>query len=255
MNAELYLPGTSLLHRLDSRLKTAGLVTLSLLTTTAHQGGLVSLTLGILLLCILSETSWREIRPLAVVIVLIGLFYSLALGWTWPQSWFFWQGYWSLAGLEQAAIIIWRISLIFILTRVYMAVTSPSEQGLSIAFFITPLARITPKAADFSLLLTLTLRFIPLLLEEAGMVYKARMAKGNYPLGLGSRVRELAGLLIPLLLISFRRAEELAENLLARGYVSGGYRILSVTEWEKRDSIGTVLLAGWTILTLLLRIP
>lgn len=251
MEAGLYLPGESALHNLDSRLKVGGLVAVSLLITTANYRGLVSLTLGLLILLIISQISIREFRSLILAIVFIGIFYAVVLGWNWTDSWHFWQGHWSLDGLIEAGVIVWRISLIFILTRLFSAVTSPSEQGLGIAYFFTPLTRITPKAADFSLLITLTLRFIPLLIEEAGLLYKARVAKGNLPLSRIKKVIELAAFLLPLILLTLRRAEELAENLLARGYVSGGYRVLGIMEWERKDSLGTLILFIWCFLTLL----
>ncbi|NLI92621.1 MAG: energy-coupling factor transporter transmembrane protein EcfT [Peptococcaceae bacterium] len=253
MDAGLYLPGESILHKLDSRLKTGSLVAVSFLTTMAHGLGLFSLSVGILVLFFLSGLSFRRIRSLFLAVAILGLFYAVALGWYWDESWHFWRGYWSTEGLIQAGIIMLRIGIIFILTRLYMAVTSPSDQGLGIAYFFTPLTRITPKAADFSLLITLTLRFLPLLIEEAGMLYKARLAKGNIPQNTGKRIIELANLLLPLLSITLRRAEELADNLLTRGYVSGGYRVLGIKEWEKRDSIGTAVLLVWLAITILIQ--
>lgn len=148
--------------------------------------------------------------------------------------------------------MLWRIAVLFGLTRLFAAVTPPLEQGLGIAYFCLPFRRFTAKAADFALLVTLTLRFIPLLIEEASLLGKARAAKGIASKQWVVRVMELADFLLALLLLSLRRAEETADNLTARGYVSGQYRSAHIWQWRRRDSWGVVVagLAGIMLLLL-----
>jgi energy-coupling factor transport system permease protein len=252
LDFQLYLPGESILHKVDPRLKIGGLVGLGLLMTTVNSRGLMSLSLGLFILLLLSQVPLSELVAVIYAVLFIGVFYVLILGWNGWQSWYFWQGHWSLEGVLQALILIWRIAILFVLTRIFTAVTLPSEQGIGIAYLLTPFYRITPKVADFALLITLTLRFIPLLIEEASYLYKARLAKGSLPSSRVKKLLELASFLIPLILISLRRAEELAENLVARGYVSGGYRVLGTNEWRDKDTWGTVMLLVWGIGTLAL---
>lgn len=250
LGGELYLPGNSPLHKADPRLKVGGLVGLGFLMTSVEVRGLLVLTWGFLLLLWASRIPYKAIGAVFKASILLGCFYTLLLGWVWSDSWHFWTGYWSLAGVIQGLMLGWRILLVFLLTRIFTAVTLPTEQGFGIAYFFTPFNRFSNKAADFALLITLTLRFIPLLIEEAGSLYKARLAKGGLPSSWIRRVKELVSLLLPLLRITLRRAEELAESLMARGYVSGGYRVLEMKEWERVDTWGAALLVLWGIIAL-----
>ncbi|WP_018306232.1 energy-coupling factor transporter transmembrane component T family protein [Desulfitobacterium hafniense] len=250
----LYHPGESILHKLDPRLKIGSLVILGLLMTTVNWGGLLCLTGGLFIMLGYSPLPIKAFQSVIKAGVVLGLFYTLIMGWHWQEGWFFWKGYWSMAGVLQGLMMSWRILLVFLLTRMFSAFTLPSEQGIGIAFFLAPFYRITPKAADFALLITLTLRFIPLLLEEAALLYKARLAKGNLPGQWIGKIKDLAALLLPLLRIALRRAEELAENLVARGYVSGSYRVLGTKEWESKDSWGAVVLILWSIGTLVIEL-
>ncbi|HUS90072.1 MAG TPA: energy-coupling factor transporter transmembrane component T, partial [Desulfosporosinus sp.] len=181
------------------------------------------------------------------------LFYGLAAGWVWPEHRAIWFGHWSMGGLVQAVDMLWRIALVFGLTRLYTAVTMPLEQGMGIAYFFNPLIRITPKAADFALMLTLTLRFIPLIVEEAVLIWKARALKSEWPHSWIKRSWELIQLIVPLILLSLRRAEELAENLMSRGYGSGNYRTLILHERTSEDFVGVLIIGVWGVLLIILR--
>ncbi len=250
---ELYWSGNSFLHHLDPRIKVGGLAVLSLLMTMTRWQGLALTSVTLLGLVLLSRTPLKLYRSLIVVLIWMGLFYGLASGWVWSENRPFWYGHWSPNGLTQAVDIVWRIGLIFTMTRLYTAVTKPLDQGLGIVYFFNPFIRITPKAADFALLITLTLRFIPLIIEEASIIWKVRLLKGKWP---SSRVKqswELIQLAVPLILLSLRRAEELAENLMARGYASGNYRRLVFHERTARDRFGVVMIGVWGILLLFLR--
>lgn len=242
-----------MLHRLDPRLKVGGLAVLSLLMTMTRWQGLVITSFALLGLVLLSRTPITIYRSLIVVLFWMGLFYGLAMGWVWPDNRAFWFGHWSMSGLVQAVDMLWRIALVFSLTRLYTAVTMPLEQGLGIAYFFNPLIRITPKAADFALLLTLTLRFIPLIVEEATVILKVRTLKSEWPHSWIKRSWELTQLIVPLILLSLRRAEELAENLMSRGYGSGNYRTLILHEQASKDRVGVLIVGVWGILLLIWR--
>lgn len=242
-----------MLHCLDPRLKVAGLAIISLSMTVTEWMGLTFNTFALFGLVYISHTPFRIYRSLLTVIVWMGLFYGLASGWIWSENQAVWQGHWSLGGLQQTVFMLWRIILVFVLTRLFTAVTMPLEQGLGIAYFLNPLIRIIPKVADFALLLTLTLRFIPLIIEEATLIWKVRTLKGEWPSSWLGRSRELIELIVPLVLLSLRRAEELAENLTLRGYGSGNYRTLMMHERTSKDQVGAVVLGVWVLIILVLR--
>lgn len=238
------------MHRLDPRLKTGGFVLLSAMTTASGARGLLIAACGVLALMALSRLTWDAYRPVLVVLFWLTLFYGLAAGWVW-NGWRIWEGHWSNTGLALAGAMMAKIGLVFLLTRIFVAVTPTLEQGLSIAFFLSPLTRITPKMADFALLITLTLRFIPLLAEEVGLLWKARLVRGALPEQWWRRLFDIAGLFTPLFLLTLRRAEEVAENLLARGYAPGRYRVVSLRKWSKRDTFALLVGCLWAYLIFL----
>jgi energy-coupling factor transport system permease protein len=215
--------------------------------------GLAFTSLAFLGLVAISRTTLKIYRSLIWVLLWMGLFYSLATGWVWPENRAVWYGHWSLGGFKQAADIVWRIALVFGLTRLYTAVTRPLEQGIGIAYFFNPLIRITPKAADFALMITLTLRFIPLIVEEALLIWKARALKAEWPHSWVQQSWEVIQLIVPLLLLSLRRAEELAENLMSRGYASGNYRTLILHERTATDIVSVIIIGVWGVLLILLK--
>lgn len=242
-----------MLHRLDPRVKVGGLAVVSLILTVTGWQGLALTSLALIGLMLMSRTPLKIYRSLIVVLLWMGLFYGLAAGWVWSETGAMWDGHWSLDGLEQAFYMLWRLVLVFALTRLYTAVTMPLDQGVAIAYFFNPLIRITPKAADFALLLTLTLRFIPLILEEATFIWKARTLKSEWPSSWLKRSWEIIQLIVPLMLLSLRRAEELAENLMSRGYGSGKYRMLILHEWNYGDYLGVLIIGFWGLLLYILR--
>lgn len=242
-----------MLHRFDPRLKVAGLALVSLLMTVTGWLGLALNSFALLGLVLLSRTPLKIYRSLLVVILWMGLFYGLVAGWVWPANRAVWYGHWSPEGLVQAAFLLWRMVLVFGLTRLFTAVTMPLEQGMGIAYFLNPLIRITPKAADFALILTLTLRFIPLIIEEATQIWKVRVLKLEWPSSWVKRSWEFIQLIVPLILLSLRRAEELAENLILRGYGSGNYRTLMLYERTSKDRLGVVILGAWGLILWILR--
>lgn len=248
---ELYWFSDSVLHRLDPRLKVGGLAILSLLLTLTRWQGLVLTSLALMGLVIISNTPLRLFRGMTFVLLWLGLFYGFASGWVWGQSASFWQGHWSKVGLLQAVLMLWRITLIFGLTRLFAAVTLPMEQGLGIVYYFAPLTRLSTKAAEFALLLTLTLRFIPLLGEEAVLIWKARMIKGNWPTTWLRRSWEICQLVVPIILISLKRAEELGETMLARGYGSGSFRTFLIHERTALDRWGGIAVGLWGLLLLI----
>lgn len=82
-------------------------------------------------------------------------------------------------------------------------------------------------------------------MEEAQLLGKARILKGAWPMSLFHKVIEVCRLIPPLLILSLRRADELAENLLARGYTSGTYQSVSFGEWTRIDQRGVNFLILW----------
>ena len=150
-------------------------------------------------------------------------------------------------GLLNAGFIISRISLIVLGASLLTLTTSPVELADGIESLMSPLKLIKFPVHVFALIVSIALRFIPTLLDETDRIIKAQKARGaDFESGnIFKKAKALVPILIPLLLSSFRRADELADAMDARCY-SGStqrtkYKKLKLT-W--RDLIGVIVIAG-----------
>lgn len=89
-----------------------------------------------------------------------------------------------------------------------------------------PLEWVKFPVAELSMMLSLTLRFIPTLLEETQKIMKAQASRGVEfsESTLKKKISQMISLLIPIFIISFKRAEDLANAMESRGYVIGQKR-------------------------------
>ena len=150
-------------------------------------------------------------------------------------------------GFLNAGFIIARITLIVLGASLLTLTTSPVELADGIESLMAPLKLIKFPVHAFALIMSIALRFIPTLLDETDRIIKAQKARGaDFESGnIFKKAKALIPVLIPLLISSFRRADELADAMDARCY-SGSknrtkYKKLKLT-W--RDLIGTVVIAG-----------
>jgi energy-coupling factor transport system permease protein len=150
-------------------------------------------------------------------------------------------------GLYNAIFIVLRITLIVLGASLLTLTTSPVEIADGIESLLYPLKWIKFPVHEFALIMSIALRFIPTLLEETDRIIKAQKSRGaDFESGnIFKRAKALIPVLIPLLIGSFRRAEELADAMDARCYAGSKNR----TRYKKmkmtyRDLIGVIFTAG-----------
>lgn len=150
-------------------------------------------------------------------------------------------------GLLNAGFIVARITLIVIGASLLTYTTSPVELADGIERLLTPLKWIKFPVHEFALIMSIALRFIPTLLDETDRIIKAQKARGaDFESGnIFKRAKALIPVLVPLLIGSLRRADDLADAMDARCYAGSKKR----TRYKKakityRDFIGAVLVAG-----------
>jgi energy-coupling factor transport system permease protein len=159
-------------------------------------------------------------------------------------------------GLMQGIFISLRFFLLILMTSLLTLTTTPIEITDGIETLLHPLKKIHFPVHEMALMMSISLRFIPTLMQETDKIMKAQMARGvEFASGpYKERMKAVIPLLIPLFVSSFKRAEELAIAMEARGYRGGEgrtkYRQLS---WKTVDSLQLLLLAGLTALLFLLR--
>ena len=226
-----YCEGDSILHRLDPRAK----ILMSLLYIVdvflaKNVWAFALLTLFTLAMAAVSQIKPRillgGLKPVIFIMIFTGII-----------NIFWYQGapdavplveWWIIkiypAGILNAVLIVLRVvmliagtSLILTYTTTPLALTDGLERLLS------PLAKIKVPVHEFSLMMTIALRFIPTLIEETGKIMDAQKARGaSFSEGsLIKRAKALIPILVPLFASSFRRADELAVAMECRCYRGG----------------------------------
>lgn len=129
-------------------------------------------------------------------------------------------------GLMKGAFFCLRIVLIVVLSTILTMTTSTTDINLGLEWVLHPLSYIKIPVAEFAMMLSLTLRFIPTLLIETEKIMKAQASRGiDFNEGnLLEKMKQIVTLLIPMFVISINRAEDLANAMEARGYIIGAKR-------------------------------
>ncbi len=222
-----YVPGNSLIHRLDPRTKiVAVFLYMVALFSSGDSTGYLIVTAFTISMVFLSKVPWlmilKGIRPLWIILVLtMGLHLFLT------QGDIIWQmGFVKITqqGLRQGVFMTLRLVYLVTITSLLTLTTTPIALTDGIESVLKAL--FVPVAHELAMMMTIALRFIPTLIEETEKIMKAQMARGaDFDSGgIVSRAKSLIPLLVPLFLSSFRRADELAMAMEARCYRGGENR-------------------------------
>ncbi len=224
-----YVAGDSPLHRLDPRVK---FVCVSALTVALFvRDSFLSLAVFAAAAVVAYALSgvpvawfWRAFRPL---LWLVGLTFLAQLLTAPGEPWFsLWVFHVSRRGLETAAFLTLRLLVLVLAGSVLTLTTSPVALTDGLAWLGRPLRRLRLPTDELALMVTIALRFIPTLLAEFDAIMRAQRARGA-EFGRGGplrRARALAPVLVPLFVLSFRRADQLALAMEARCYTPGAPR-------------------------------
>ena len=224
-----YYAGDSLLHRLDPRAKLVAVSALAVaLFVRDSFAGLAVYAAAAALAYALSGVPpawfWRAFRPLLWLVALTFVAQVVFA----PGEPFFSFGFIHLSwrGLELATYLSLRL-VVLVLVGSVLTLTTPSmalTDGL--AWLGRPLRRLRVPTDELALMVTIALRFIPTLFVELDTIMRAQRARGAdfRRGGLRERVRSLTPVLVPLFVLSFRRADELALAMEARCYRPGAVR-------------------------------
>jgi energy-coupling factor transport system permease protein len=225
-----YVPSDSVIHRLDPRTKLAlilGIMILAVVTIDLRIYLLISIFL--LFLSLISKIPLPYFfRNLKSFFWLFLLTFVLHIFFTPTEATRFWDLKFikiSHQGVLNGAVYSWRIA-IFIFSAAFLSLTTQTVELTDAVFkFFSPLKRFKFPVEELSLITMISLRFVPLLLEEAITLRKAQMSRGaSFEGGLIKRVKKTLPLLVPLFISSFRKADDLALALDARGFRSGQKR-------------------------------
>lgn len=221
-----YVPGNSFLHRLDPRTKiglTTGFIVLMFLIDTwwGYGAGAVMVAAGLAAGRLSPRWVLRGLRPIVVLIAI-----STVLNAFWTEGRTLWQ--WgplrlTAEGVDRAGMMGVRLILLVAGASLLTLTTSPIDLTDALERLMGPLRRVGVPAHELAMMMSIALRFVPTLIEEADRIMKAQMARGaTFDRGnLLARARSLVPLLVPLFVSAFRRADELALAMEARCYRGG----------------------------------
>ncbi len=129
-------------------------------------------------------------------------------------------------GINKSAFVFIRIVLMIGITSLLTLTTMSTDINNGLEWVLAPLKLLHIPIGVFSMLISLTLRFIPTLLIESKKIMNAQASRGaDFEEGsIKDKINQIISLLIPMFVISFKRAEDLSNAMESRGYVIGGKR-------------------------------
>ncbi|MFA6729551.1 MAG: energy-coupling factor transporter transmembrane component T [Eubacteriales bacterium] len=248
-----FFPGDSVLHKADPRFKIIALIIFLTMTLAAESTvaflAVLFLTLALAALSKINpKVLFKSVRPLFFILIftaVINLFF--VKGETPLFKWSFIAIY--KEGVINAVVMAFRLVCLVLGTSVLLSyTTSPLDMTDALERLLSPLKYLKAPVHEFSMMMTIALRFIPTLVEETDKIISAQKARGvSFDTGgLIKRVKALIPILIPLFYSAIRRAYELAEAMECRLYRGGeGRTRMKVLNVKAGDfiMIGVMLLA------------
>ncbi|MDA0746694.1 MAG: energy-coupling factor transporter transmembrane protein EcfT [bacterium] len=247
-----YIPGHSLLHQLDPRVKILG--TAALLTALLAGGSGLVLASFLLLVGVAGKRSGfpfhlqaGNLRPLAPILVLTFALNALMT----PGTVVYALPFADITheGLVRGLFLAGRFCAVVLTTSLFTFTTSPLELADGLERLLRPFRCFGFPAHELAMTTTIALRFVPLLVDEADRLRKSQLARGaDFGGGPIRRVRSLLPLLLPLFISAFGRADRLAVAMESRCYRGGlgrsQFRVLTMDTKDRFALCGFFLLSG-----------
>lgn len=224
-----FIPGHSLVHRMDPRMKIAltfaFIIFLFIASNFAGMLLMIALMFGVLLCSgvplSLYFKSLKGILFIVLFTAVLNLFYGGGtVVWRCP---FFPVMQITDGGIGNAVFVSVRIVCLILYSSVLTFTTSPTELTDALERIMKPLKVLHIKVHEIAMMMTIALRFVPTLLEETDKIMSAQKARGAdmESGGVMQRIRSLIPVLVPLFVSSFRRAYDLAMAMECRCYHGG----------------------------------
>ncbi|WP_323704124.1 energy-coupling factor transporter transmembrane component T [Mammaliicoccus sp. Dog046] len=248
-----YIPGDTIIHRLDSRMKMIYVFLFMIFIFFCNNW----ITYGFMLVTVLfimylaKIKLWFLIKGLTPVMLLFIFTFIMHLIVTKGGPVLLDLKLFTIEqnGVTQGAFIVLRLMLLVMISTIMTLTTSPISLTDAIESMLRPLKKFKFPVHELAMMMSISLRFIPTLMDELDRIIKAQTARGS-DVAAGSifnRLKAVIPLLIPMFISAFKRADELAIAMESRGYNASNqrtnYRILN---WKLRDSsaLVTILIVG-----------
>ncbi|HHX60415.1 MAG TPA: energy-coupling factor transporter transmembrane protein EcfT [Epulopiscium sp.] len=254
-----YYPTNSPIHKLDPRAKILSTFAYIIsLFMVENYIGYVFIALFVYLITKISKIPLKFILKGLRAIFIIILFTVVLNVFMAPGDTILYEFGWikvTLEGLELAIKMVARLVLLIVGSSLLTLTTSPIELTDGIESLLKPFSKIGVPAHEIAMMMSISLRFIPILLEETDKIMKAQMARGAdfESGGLIKRAKALIPILVPLFISAFRRADELAMAMEARCYRGGENRTrMKQLMLEGKDYVAGIIMCILMIVAKLL---
>ena len=219
-----YVADSSWLHRLDARAKIVGFfLLLSAIVSAPSLWGYGFVLCVAAIIVALSRLPLRHaLGPLRrlwlfflVIFAMNVLFFDSA-----DPLWVWWIFTVSAEGVAQGVNVVCNVLLIMVLANILTGTTAPMDMTWAVASLFQPLKLLRVPVEDVAMIVSAAIQFIPTLMDETDTIKKAQIARGARfeSKRLTERAASFLPLIIPIFLAAFRRADDLATAMEARGY-------------------------------------
>ena len=255
-----YYPVNSVLHRLDPRVKLVStLIYIVSLFVFDSIIGYVIAAIFLASMIKLSQVPFRlmvkGLKPV-VVLLCITLFFNLIFT---PGEAVFsiWIITVTREGIQLAVRMGIRLVFLVIGASLMTLTTTPNQLTDGLERLLKPLNHIHVPVHEISMIMSIALRFIPILLDETDKIMKAQTARGAdfESGGLVRKVKAMVPLLVPLFISAFRRANDLAMAMEARCYHGGeGRTQMKPLIYQKRDYVAYGIVWAYLAVSIVFRV-
>lgn len=251
-----YYQTESVIHRLDPRVKLVGTICyiISLFLVNNVWGYLVA-ALFLAVMIKLSKVPFKfMVKGMKAIIFLLMLTVVFNMFLTPGEALIsIWKLTITKEGLKLAIMMAVRLTFLIIGSSIMTLTTTPNNLTDGMENLMNPLRKFKVPVHEIAMMMSIALRFIPILMEETDKIMKAQIARGaDFESGnIIKKAKALVPLLVPLFISAFRRANDLAMAMEARCYRGGDGRTkMKPLIYKKADRVGYVVLALYLLLCL-----
>lgn len=255
-----YYPADSLLHRLDPRTKFVGTLAFIVSVFLFHTiPGYLVATVFLAGMILASKVPvkfmFKGLKSIFVILMITVVFNILLTPGEVLWQWGFLRV--TKEGLSLAGRMAIRLTYLVIGSSIMTLTTTPNQLTDGLERLLRPLNKIHVPVHEIAMMMSIALRFIPILLEETDKIMKAQIARGaDFENGnLIQKAKNMIPLLVPLFISAFRRANDLAMAMEARCYHGGDHRTqMKPLKYEGRDYISYLILAVYLVIAIVFRV-
>ena len=255
-----YYPADSVLHKMDPRAKLVGTLVFIISVFVFHTfPGYAVATIFLAAMIILSKVPvkfmFKGLKAI-VMLLMITVVFNIFL----TPGKVLWQ--WGILhvteeGLKLAGRMAIRLTYLVIGSSLMTLTTTPNQLTDGLERLLRPLNKLHVPIHEIAMMMSIALRFIPILMEETDKIMKAQIARGaDFETGnIIQKAKNMIPLLVPLFISASRRANDLAMAMEARCYHGGDYRTqMKPLHYESRDYIAYVVMFAYLAIAIIFRI-